>query len=72
MRKNFKTIEEMLDLFGDEAFYAIGLYEYSVTFQGKFNSSMIVRCQQDGYVASVNESGYLELKKDNVTITLTQ
>jgi len=62
----------MLDLFGEGAFYAISLYSYSVNFQGKFNSNIIIRCQQDGYSVSVSESGYIELKKDNTSITLTQ
>ena len=71
MKQDLKTIEEMLDLFGEDAFYTISLYGYNIAFQGKFNSSIIKRCQQDGYTHDLQDNGYVYMRKNNIVITLT-
>lgn len=71
MKQHLKTIEEMLDLFGENAFYTISLYGYNTTLQGKFNSNIIKRCRQDGWAHNVEDNGFVYLRKDNVIIILT-
>ena len=71
MKQHLKTIEEMLDLFGENVFYTISLSDYNTTLQGKFNSSIIKRCQQDEWAYNVEDNGFVYLRKNNVIIILT-
>lgn len=72
MKDNIKIVEEMIYLFGEEAFYCISMYGYEVAFQGKFNQKIVIQCQKDGYNIEVDTNGHLCFKKDLIRITLTQ
>ena len=72
MKQHIKTIEEMLELFGEKAFYTISFDEYGVSFQGKFHSGIIQRCQQLKYTLEITTNGYVSLTKDQIKIILTE
>ncbi len=72
MNNNFKIAKEAVELFGENAFYSITINTYGVTLQGKFNPSIIQRCKQDDYLLAFDDNGYVNITKENITITLTQ
>jgi hypothetical protein len=71
MKQHLKTIEEFLDLFGEEAFYSITLRDHNITLQARFNPSLIKRLRQDDYTYEIDADGYVRLIKNGLEIILT-
>ena len=71
MRQHFKTIEETLELFGNEAFYTISVDNFGISFQGKFHSQIVRECLDEGYTFGNSSNGYVILTKNQIRIILT-
>lgn len=72
MKTNFDAAKQLMELFGEKAFYSISVSEYNVTAQGKFNPSIVQRCKEDGYTCGFSDNGFINMAKDNILIILTQ
>jgi hypothetical protein len=72
MKNYINTVEAMIELFGENAFYNITFDEYGVRFQGKFHSAITKRCQKDGYKYSLDLNGFVRLENNEIIITLTE
>lgn len=71
MKQYLKTIEETIELFGDKAFYTISFDEWGMSFQGKFQSSIVKKCLEQKYTFEYTTTGYVILTKDQIRIILT-
>jgi hypothetical protein len=71
MKANLKIANDLLDLFGESAFYNISVWDDKVVLQGKFQPPISQRCNADEYTVEVDNSGYFHMKKGNVVIILT-
>lgn len=72
MKQHLKTIEEMLDLLWEKAFYTITFDEYGVSFQGKFHSLIVKKCLEEGYKFEITTNGFVSLVKDQIKVILTE
>lgn len=72
MNDNLKLLTDTVALFPVTAFYCNSYSEFDVKLQGKYSPVTVVRAKDLGFVNNINTvNGYVEMLKDNITITLT-
>lgn len=56
----------------DYVFYLVGTRSYGeINLQGKFNTDLMRKLREKGYTVGVNSCGFIDARKDEVTVTLT-
>lgn len=71
MEDNIRRLKWCLKLFGYKNFYSVGATEYGVTMQGAFSTDVTKKAKSLRFSHSVEDNGYMILKRGNIEITLT-
>lgn len=56
----------------DYVFYSVGVRSYGeIVLQGRFNADLLKKLKEKGYTIVINNCGFIDARKDEVSITLT-
>ena len=58
-------------LFGYKSFYCVTATKYSVMMQGVFSSDVTKKAKSLRFSQTIEDNGYIRLKRGNIEITLT-
>ena len=61
----------LLTKLSPEMFYTISCLEYGIKLQGYYNAKLVKHLKRIGYDFKYSDSGYSEVKINNIEITLT-
>ena len=67
MEEKLKALEEAFEPFHNDC----GFYAVNISLQGHFNSIITKVASKMGYVTTLDDNGFISLKKGNIVITLT-
>ena len=68
MEEKFNKIREVVNLFGEDAFYSIDITNYGIRYQGYINRDSIQIAEDAGYTKEKTEK-FLVYKKDVSRLT---
>lgn len=67
LHKKLMALEEAFEPFHNDC----GFYVVNISLQGHFNSIITKVASKMGYVNTIDDNGFISLKKGNIVITLT-
>jgi hypothetical protein len=67
LHKKLMALEEAFEPFHNDC----GFYVVNISLQGHFNSIITKVASKMGYVTTLEDNGFVSLKKGKITITLT-
>ena len=67
LHKKLMALEEAFEPFHNDC----GFYEVNIALQGHFNPIITKVASKMGYVTTLDDNGFVSLKKGKITITLT-
>ena len=68
MEEKFNKIREIVNLFGEDAFYSIDITKYGIRFQGDITRDS-VRLAEDAGFTKQKTSAYIVFEKDDNRLT---
>ena len=66
--RKFELIKRIINM---DSFYAISIYDYGITLQGKYKADLAKQLTTLRFKSSLSINGYVEFQRRNLVITLT-
>ena len=70
MEEKFNKIREVVNLFGEDAFYSIDITKYGIRFQGDINKDSVRLAEESGF-EKTGTIVYITYYKDKITLIFT-
>jgi len=73
MKNNLKRINVLLEMFPVDSFYTININQSGISLQGVYNSDILLLARKNKFIhgSLCDINGYVEMRRDNICITLT-
>jgi hypothetical protein len=71
MKTQLRKLRLLSKIFDLDDFYNISLYQNKITLQGKFSAILSIRLNKLNFIQTINENGFINFKRNNIEITLT-
>jgi len=68
MEEKFNKIREVVNLFGEDAFYSIDITKYGIRFQGDINKDSVRLAEESGF-EKTKTVVYITYEKDDNRLT---
>jgi len=70
MEEKFNKIREIVNIFGEDAFYSIDITKYGIRFQGDINKDSVRLAEESGF-EKTSTVVYITYYKDKITLIFT-